>query len=124
MTTRPPIVGAETWLPVMEKANHRCECKGACGQKHAKTEGRCDMSNHRVGHPPLIAAPADLSRATWPGAAMKAQPLIAWCRSCYGRALDAAKKAAAAEPVPMDALFDMDPVPTARRRAQPDTGRA
>jgi hypothetical protein len=125
-TTRPPLVGSETWAPVMEAAGHRCHCRGACGGKHTVSEGWCDNidGQHlaRFGPSRLIAAPADLSGATFPGAALRSQPLVAWCLPCYdGARRRAQREAKAAAPEGLLSLFDAEPY---RQGSQPETGRA
>jgi hypothetical protein len=122
----PPLVGAETWLPVMEAAGYRCSCTGACGNKHTVSEGHCDRVHNvwisKYGQIHLIAAPADLTEAVFPGAALKSQPLVAWCPPCYDGARRKAKRAvAAAEPEGLLDLFDTAPYRTA---PIPETGRA
>lgn len=122
----PPLVGAETWLPVMQAAGYRCTCTGACGSKHTVSEGHCDHveGKHLTKYGPihLIAAPADLTDATFPGAAVKSRPLVAWCPPCYGgarrRAAAAAKSAA---PEGLLSLFDEAPY---RAAPIPEKGRA
>lgn len=126
ITPTPPIVGAETWLPVMEAAGFRCSCTGACGSKHTVSEGHCDHveGKHlsKYGQIHLIAAPADLRDATFPGAALKSRPLTAWCPPCYDGARRAAARAVkAAESDGLLPLFDAEPY---RAAPVPETGRA
>ncbi|MEU5953521.1 hypothetical protein [Streptomyces sp. NPDC047525] len=92
-----PIVGAAVFNTVMESAGHRCQCAGACGNPHAKGEGRCPhehdgyTSKHgrRVR---LIAAPADPLASTVTAAGLPPAELRAWCPDCHTAAARAAKR--------------------------------
>ncbi|NYI05571.1 hypothetical protein FHU37_002514 [Allostreptomyces psammosilenae] len=80
----------------MVRAGYRCECAGACGQHHAKTEMRCPAA-HGAGRGPvrLIAAPADPALSPAEAAAVPAEGLRAWCPGCFDRAAKRAREAAA-----------------------------
>ncbi|WP_405019590.1 hypothetical protein OHV05_24640 [Kitasatospora sp. NBC_00070] len=109
----PPLVGSETWLPVMEAAHYRCWCKGACGARHTVSHGHCDHidGQHLAKYGPsrLIAAPADLSEQRFPGAALRSTALVAWCPPCYDGARRKAAREAKAESAALDVpLFDLD----------------
>ncbi|MFT2014633.1 hypothetical protein ACMA1D_02110 [Streptomyces sp. 796.1] len=127
--TRPPIAGANIWLPVMDAAGHRCQCTGACGAKHTDRKtgkpGRClhASGDHvsRVGEIKLIAAPADVATSYPP----ENTPLLAWCRPCYDGARRLAKRAAKAQPPQADGLFAAEEyrvAPASKRQAE--VGRA
>lgn len=114
MNAVPPLVGSETWLPVMEAAGFRCHCTGACGGKHTVSHGRCDHADgqHLTKYGPtrLIAAPADLAEQRFPGAARRTTVLVAWCPPCYdGARRLLARQARAAEPEGLLSLFDAEP---------------
>jgi hypothetical protein len=68
----------------MEPAEFRCQCSGACGSQHAKTERRCHRtaSSYR-----LLVAPADLLLSPAAAAAVPAEQLLAWCPDCHRAAL-------------------------------------
>lgn len=126
MTTTVPLVGSEIWLPVMEAAQFRCSCTGACGSKHTVSEGHCDHIDgqhlRKYGPARLIAAPADLAAARFPGAARRDAALVAWCPPCFdGARRAAARTVRAAEPDGLLPLFDAEQYRTA---AVPETGRA
>lgn len=93
MTVRPPIVGAALWSAVMKNAGHRCECKGACGQKHDPNrrgvQSRCPLENgkhiSKKGEVVLIATPRDpINEGDFVTAAsLPAKRLAAMCPPCY-----------------------------------------
>jgi len=72
----------------METAGYGCQCTGACGSRHSKSQGRCDHvhggpATRHGGH--LFAAPAhvaELSRAPHYAAGLHAadacEPLTLW----------------------------------------------
>ena len=104
---RPPLVGADIWLPVIEAAGLRCQCTGQCGHRHSQSKGRCPHEQHgtmasKRGRINLIAAPAsDLLRFPARG------PLQAWCPTCWDdvRRREARERKAAPEiTIP---LFDL-----------------
>jgi hypothetical protein len=118
MTVRPPIVGAEKWTAVMKNAGHRCECRGACGKKHAangqRTQGRCDLENgkhiSKKGEVVLIAMPRDpVNEGCFATAAsLPARRLAAMCPPCYDAVLAKIRKAVKALPPQEDDLFAVD----------------
>lgn len=112
MATAPPLVDSETWLPVMEAADYRCHCTGACGSKHTVSHGRCDHTDGqhlgKYGPSRLIAAPADLAGVLFPAAARREAALVAWCLPCYDGARRRAVREAKAEPDLTIPLFDLD----------------
>lgn len=119
MTDRiPPLAGAELWQAVMRAAAGRCQCRGACGKRHDRTGGRCDLvhggyARHSGGgivH--LVAAPAEPADLLLPphrAVALPRSALAAWCSGCHQRALTAARSASSdTTPAPeLDALFDL-----------------
>lgn len=116
MTVRPPIVGAALWSAVMKNAGHRCECKGACGAKHAdrtRKPGRCVLTNDeyvskRKARIYLIATPRDpVNEGDFVTAAqLPARRLIALCPDCYDGVRRIFKKAEKKLPPQEDGLFD------------------
>ncbi|GAA2317528.1 hypothetical protein GCM10010234_74540 [Streptomyces hawaiiensis] len=84
MSRRPPLGASAVWQAVMEPAEYRCQCSGACGSQHTKTGRRC----HRTtgGHR-LLIAPADLLLSPAAAAAVPAEQLLAWCPDCHRAAL-------------------------------------
>ncbi|MEU3962896.1 hypothetical protein AB0F42_24340 [Streptomyces buecherae] len=127
--TRPPIAGADVWLPVMDAAGHRCQCTGACGSKHTDRKsgkpGRCPLANgdhvSRIGEIKLIAAPADVATSSPP----TSTPLLAWCRPCYDGARRIARRVVKQAPPQEDALFATEEyrvAPASKRQAE--VGRA
>ncbi|SDL28929.1 hypothetical protein [Streptomyces indicus] len=93
MSVRPPIVGAAVWSAVMKRAGDRCECRGACGKKHAdrnRRPGRCELTNDeyvskRKARIHLIATPRDpVNEGDFVTAAqLRPSRLIAFCPDCY-----------------------------------------
>ncbi|MFG3254947.1 hypothetical protein [Streptomyces sp. NPDC048172] len=108
-----PIAYADLWRAVMEAAGFRCQCTGECGNKHAKSRGRCPRehdqhaSRHR-GPVRLTAAPANPATGARAAAQLPVSALRAWCPDCH----DAARRAvsretrSAADPA-QNALFDL-----------------
>ncbi|WP_129286475.1 hypothetical protein [Streptomyces sp. GZWMJZ-114] len=95
-----PLAGLSTWRPVMRAAGFRCQCTGACGNPHAKSEGRCprehDAYTSKHGERVrLIAAPADPLTREVAAAATPVGALLAWCAPCHSAATRAARRAAA-----------------------------
>jgi len=100
-----PIAATDTWHTVMAAAGHRCQCTGQCGQRHARTQGRCDHTHggYAGGHTTrLLAAPADPAQLALPThhlATLPAEALTAWCPACHdtarARAVRAARQATA-----------------------------
>ncbi|MCT9087326.1 hypothetical protein N4G70_00405 [Streptomyces sp. ASQP_92] len=107
-----PLTGTATWRPVMQAAGFRCQCTGACGNLHAKSEGRCPHQHdayagkhgHRVR---LIAAPADPLTTAVAAAALPASELLAWCPACHTADGRAARRAAAPVAVEAPGLFEL-----------------
>jgi hypothetical protein len=123
---RPPIVGAKVWLPVMTRADYRCECVGACGSRHTPTgqratgQHRCDRKlgqyQHGTGLEPLIVAPQQPNVPPHVAASTPTGELRAWCPFCYSGAVRAARRAAKAEPESSGELFDAAPFFQPKRR--------
>ena len=84
MSRRPPLGASAVWQTVMEPAGYRCQCVGACGSQHAKTDRRCDRT---ATHHRLIVGPADLLLSPAAAAAVPAEQLLAWCPGCHRAAL-------------------------------------
>ncbi|MEV0285573.1 hypothetical protein AB0H36_15790 [Kribbella sp. NPDC050820] len=104
---RPPMLGAEAWLLVMNGAGWRCECTGECGRSHTKTGGRCGTEHGRSHR--LAAVPADLLASPFQ-ATTGAVDLVAMCVTCQAGAKRVATKAAdlaAAENTDQLELFDL-----------------
>jgi hypothetical protein len=135
MTVRPPIVGAALWTAVMKNADHRCECKGACGKKHdpdrKRKQGRCEHYNgqhiSKRGELALIAMPRDpIGEGDFATAAqLPARRLAAMCPECYDAVLAKIRKAMKALPPQDEGLFGTDEyyVPKSRT-TQADVGAA
>ena len=112
---RPPLAATDTWHTVMTTAGNCCQCTGQCGQRHAKTQGRCDHTHGGYAGGStirLLAAPADPAQLTLPAhhlAQLTAEALAAWCPACHDaartRALRAARQAAAERLADEAALF-------------------
>ena len=81
-----PLGAPAAWLPVVAAADHQCECKGACGRTHSRTEFRCDR-RHDSNGVRLLVAPADLSLSPVAAAELPADELRAWCPECHRLAL-------------------------------------
>lgn len=133
--TRPPIVGAALWNTVMKNAEHRCECRGACGSKHDKDrtrrQGRCPHYNgeriSKVGEVILIAMPRDpINEGDFVTAAqLPAKRLAAMCPTCHDKVLAKIRRAAKQLPDQTGDLFDIAPYrvdPSSRKQA--DAGAA
>ncbi|MFB6675555.1 hypothetical protein ACFCWG_24655 [Streptomyces sp. NPDC056390] len=135
MSVRPPIVGAALWSAVMKNADHRCECRGACGSKHDPNrrgrQDRCPLENgkhiSKKGEVVLIAMPRDpIGEGDFAIAAqLPARRLAAMCPPCYDAVLAKIRKAEKALPPQDEGLFGTDEfvVPKARTR-QADVGAA
>lgn len=101
-STPPPVAPLPLWEQVITTASGRCQCSGACGNRHAKSGGRCDRENGHYAakhHGPvrLLAAPADPAQLTLPAhrqAALSLGELAAWCPDCHHSAHAAAQRAA------------------------------
>ncbi|MFE1928696.1 hypothetical protein ACFW91_39870 [Streptomyces asoensis] len=106
--SRPPLGASALWRAVMEPAGYRCQCSGACGSQHAKTERRCHRTaaSHR-----LLVAPADLLLSPAAAAAVPAEQLLVWCPDCHRKALGrqraSARERLRLEAEPPAALFDL-----------------
>ncbi|MFI0962943.1 hypothetical protein ACH4S8_16305 [Streptomyces sp. NPDC021080] len=106
-----PLAAVGTWRPVMEAAGHRCQCVGACGNEHAKSDGRCPREHdgytskhgHRIR---LIAAPADPLTPPVKAAALPTSELRAWCPQCH-TAVARSVRTSEVQPVEAPALFDL-----------------
>ncbi|MFI1485684.1 hypothetical protein [Streptomyces sp. NPDC020747] len=115
MTVRPPIVGVALWTAVMRNADHRCECRGACGKKHdpdrKRVQGRCDLENgkrvSKVGQVVLIAMPRDpINEGDFVTAAsLPASRLAAMCPPCHDAVRRKIKSAEKKLPPQEDGLF-------------------
>jgi hypothetical protein len=87
-----PVGELPLWEAVMERAGHRCQCTGACGSRHSRSQGRCDHAHGGAAtrHSGLLlAAPvhaAELSLAPHYAAALPAARLAAWCPACHDAA--------------------------------------
>lgn len=135
MTVRPPIVGAALWSAVMKAAGHRCECRGACGQKHDPNrrgvQSRCPLENgkhiSKKGEVVLIAMPRDpIGEGDFVTAAqLPARRLAAMCPPCCDAVLAKIRKAVKALPPQDDGLFATDEfyVPKSSKK-QADVGAA
>jgi hypothetical protein len=102
MSSTGPIWGSDLWRQVVANAQGMCQCTGQCGQKHARTGGRCDIAEGRRSEH-LIAAPAVLPCAFHVAATLKAPQLIALCVKCFGGRNRIAQKSTA--PAPAEGLF-------------------
>lgn len=135
MTIQPPIVGAALWTAVMKNADHRCECRGACGKKHdrdrKRKQGRCEHYNgqhiSKRGELVLIAMPRDpIGEGDFATAAqLPARRLAAMCPECYDAVLAKIRRAEKQMPAQADELFAVDEyrVDPARKK-QADVGAA
>jgi len=135
MTVRPPIVGAALWSAVMRNADHRCECKGACGKKHDPMrrgrQGRCEHYNgqhvSKKGELVLIAMPRDpIGEGDFVTAAqLPARRLAAMCPTCYDAVLAKIRKVEKALPPQDDGLFGVEEfVVSKASKKQADVGAA
>lgn len=130
---RPPLVGADLWTRVMERAGYRCQCTGACGAKHAdrrtRQPGRCPREHgdwvSKTGKTILTAAPTDPT-GTWTSAAsLPANRLMALCPPCHDARQRIARKAAQQQAAEQDGLFgaaEYYVAPASKKQA--DVGRA
>lgn len=105
-----PLAATTTWRPVMEAAGYRCQCTGACGNPHAKAQGRCprehDAYTSKHGHRVrLMAAPADVLTPPAQAAALPVGELLAWCPDCHTAASRHARKTVPVDDAP--GLFDL-----------------
>ena len=105
---RPPMVGADLWTAVVERAGGTCCCTGACGRDHWATGLHCteqDKPRRR-----LLVAPA-VPMSAQQAMRVPAAELTAWCPGCWNRAqrLATTRRTALVDQM---ALFDPDPAPT------------
>ncbi|MGW0930315.1 hypothetical protein [Streptomyces sp. NPDC002644] len=105
-----PLVAVETWRPVMEAAGYRCQCTGACGVPHDRTEGRChrEHDGYTSKHGSrirLLAAPVDVRTPLAQAVALPPGELRAWCPGCFTAAQRAARRAL--PPADGPGLFDL-----------------
>ncbi|WP_052442590.1 hypothetical protein [Streptacidiphilus neutrinimicus] len=99
MTTT-PVVPLPLWDLVIHLSDGRCQCTGACGNKHAAGQGRCEHENggfisKHAGPIRLLAAPkdpADLARPPHQQAKLSACDLAAWCPPCHDNARTRAQR--------------------------------
>lgn len=107
-----PIVYADQWRPLVEAAGYRCQCTGACGNKHTKGNGRCERKHDQYAdkhHGParLVVAPDDPAVSVVEAATVPPERLRAWCTFCLDAARRAVKTAARKQTNPeQDGLFD------------------
>ncbi|MFG2334895.1 hypothetical protein ACGFMM_35560 [Streptomyces sp. NPDC048604] len=103
-----PLGTPAVWASVMEAAEHRCQCTGACGARHGATGLQCGRTTE---HYRLLAAPADLLLTTAAAATVPAEQLLAWCSSCHRKATARqradARERAQHESAESPALFDL-----------------
>ncbi|WP_369233275.1 hypothetical protein AB5J56_15325 [Streptomyces sp. R21] len=105
-----PLAATGKWRRVIGAAGHRCQCVGACGNPHAKTQGRCPREHdgytskhgHRVR---LLAAPADPLTPPVQAAVLPSQELRAWCPECHTAAARRARSTAPGDDAP--GLFEL-----------------
>ncbi|WP_301124746.1 hypothetical protein [Streptomyces cacaoi] len=106
-----PIVYADQWRAVMQRAGYRCECVGQCGSKHAKGDGRCEKQHGKYAdkhHGParLLTAPTDPTLPLAVAVAVPTGELRAWCEGCHAGAARATRKARHSRP-DQGGLFDL-----------------
>lgn len=94
----PPLLGAGLWTAAMQRDDWTCHCTGACGRAHAKSGGRCDVTARtsrvpRRAEGALLAAPASPTGDPIRDAGAEQR---AWCGDCYGGAMTAYRRQAAA----------------------------
>lgn len=77
-----PIGAPPLWDAALNRSGGRCECKGACGRTHSRTEFRCDRT-HDQGRVRLLVAPADLALTPQQAARLTLPDLRHWCPDCY-----------------------------------------
>ncbi|MFD7610925.1 hypothetical protein [Streptomyces sp. NPDC059828] len=107
-----PIVAADLFRRVMATAGGRCQCEGACGQPHAKSDGRCPREHdHYAGKHSapvrLMAAAADPLTTDRQAVALPASALRAWCPQCFTGAQRAARREAQRSTTDQCGLFDL-----------------
>lgn len=110
-----PITGGDLWdRVVMDAADQRCQCAGACGATHAKSAGRCPSVHgaySKSGHHwiKLHVAARDVSVPVSRAAELPAGALQAWCPACHRGTQAQARKAAekAVKESPPDGLFSL-----------------
>ncbi|MGI5348805.1 hypothetical protein ACQEU8_11500 [Streptomyces sp. CA-250714] len=108
-----PIVYADQWRAVMQRAGYRCQCVGQCGSKHAKGDGRCERQHDKYAdkhHGParLIAAPDTPGLSVKQAAGLPCERLRAWCGFCLDGTRRVARTAALKGPDPnQGGLFDL-----------------
>lgn len=82
-----PLVYADQWRAVMERAAYRCQCTGECGNVHAKgnqCRRRHDTPGSRWSRPVrLLAAPADPTISPVSASRLPSSQLSAWCPNCH-----------------------------------------
>jgi len=66
----------------MNRSGGRCECTGACGRTHSRTEFRCDR-HHDRGGVRLLVAPADLTLSPERATHTPLADLRVWCPDCH-----------------------------------------
>ncbi|MFE7664765.1 hypothetical protein [Streptomyces celluloflavus] len=107
-----PITAVSLFRAVMTAAEWRCQCTGACGQTHAKSDGRCPREHDgyvgkNSGPVRLTAAPPDPLTNDLQAAALPAGELRAWCPTCLTTARTRAHKTRAAGTPSPEGLFDL-----------------
>lgn len=107
-----PIVAAALFRAVMTAAAWRCQCTGACGQPHAKSDGRCPREHDgyagKHGGPVrLMAAPAAPTITNLQAAALPATELRAWCPGCLAAARRLATQQTSTPTTDQCELFDL-----------------
>ena len=125
MSAGAPLAATETWRRVVAQAVGRCQCEGACGRRHAKSQGRCTAGLAAVPAARLFVAASDPYVDPERAWRLPVEQLSAWCGPC----LDGARRAA--RPVPtvegtadLLALLDehRDPPPVARPASRAESG--
>jgi hypothetical protein len=105
-----PLGDPPTWTVVIGAADRRCECTGACGRRHSRTDFRCDRT-HDQGGIRLIAAPTDLALPLSEAAELTPDELRAWCPDCHRLAKRQHEGSRAArqqlDTPPTETLFDL-----------------
>ncbi|MFC4611501.1 hypothetical protein ACFO9E_27475 [Streptomyces maoxianensis] len=110
--TSEPLVAAGLFRAVVAEAGGRCQCEGACGQPHAKTDGRCSREHDHYagkhgGPVRLMAAAADPLTPERHAAALPASKLRAWCPQCFTAARRAAQHRTQSPTADQCGLFDL-----------------
>jgi DNA (cytosine-5)-methyltransferase 1 len=75
-----PIIAADRWRQVIDRAGERCECTGQCGRRHRDGKGRCarpDRPGAALHAVPASPAPFHVA------AALPAAALTALCDPCH-----------------------------------------